>query len=626
QILLFLIILVVKVQAQLYTGPAEGTSAIGVLVNTGSFIESAISNPDEKKVFNKFTYIEQPDLSQPDNKNSIERIYVEDTFGKNVLVDSTVKPLVLKGFNGIVETNSIPPDPYIAVGPNHILSQVNTSFAISDKNGNRLKTIDATGWYQSALSVAGPFDPKVIYDQYANRWVMVWLDQDNAAQRGTLLISVSDDENPLGAWYNWAVPSSVNGSTAAGNWSDYQGVGYDQNAIYITSNQFNFSGSFEYSKVRIIPKTQLYKNTGEAFKFFDLWDIRNPINSGSRVFSIRPSRSYANSSDYYMVHLPQGSGNAAYIYQINNVATAPVMTGYAVSIKTYSSISTANQLGGGSPALEAGNASLRNEPVHKDDKLHFVHSVNNPLFSGYAALHYVQVNLSTKKVIEDVIYGANKFFYIYPALAVDKNNNVALTYSRSGDEEYAGAFFTAKLANTTNFVPSVTMQAGKANYVKTFSGTRNRWGDYNGMWLDPSNEMSIWAFSEYTSATNTWGTWTTELRLEAYTGMHLVHFSNGLQFKPTELGHTGDTVAVIISNYGSQAVQLDSIGKVSKNFLLVSSKPLPLTLNAYDSLTISVIHKPIVAGLLNDSLKVYANDPAFGSLPISAKGYVIDAS
>ena len=52
------------------------------------------------------------------------------------------------------------------------------------------------------------------------------------------------------------------------------------------------------------------------------------------------------------------------------------------------------------------------------------------------------------------------------------------------------------------------MKAGEANYVKTFGGTRNRWGDYNGIAVDPSDPTTVWMFAEYAeSPKDVWGTW-----------------------------------------------------------------------------------------------------------------------
>ena len=44
--------------------------------------------------------------------------------------------------------NYIPPDPYIAVGPNHIIVIDNDEFSIWDKQGNSIKNINAGSWYK----------------------------------------------------------------------------------------------------------------------------------------------------------------------------------------------------------------------------------------------------------------------------------------------------------------------------------------------------------------------------------------------------------------------------------------------------------------------------------------------
>ena len=41
--------------------------------------------------------------------------------------------------------NHIPPDPQIAVGPNHVILAENSRFFIFDKQGNSVLTVNATG-------------------------------------------------------------------------------------------------------------------------------------------------------------------------------------------------------------------------------------------------------------------------------------------------------------------------------------------------------------------------------------------------------------------------------------------------------------------------------------------------
>ncbi len=179
---------------------------------------------------------------------------------------------------------------------------------------------------------------------------MVWLDQDDNSQRGNFLLSISDDADPNGTWYNWVLPSTKNGNTGSSNWGDYEGVGFNKDAIIITSNQFNFNGAFQYSKIRIIPKEQLNVNAADSLYWFDLWDIRYPApNVKQKIFSIRPSISYSDSSDFYLLHAPSGGGNFMTLIKIVDVINNPSVSTVNVSVGSYNSSTNANQLGGGTP-------------------------------------------------------------------------------------------------------------------------------------------------------------------------------------------------------------------------------------------------------------------------------------
>ena len=95
---------------------------------------------------------------------------------------------------------------------------------------------------------------------------MTWDSEDDALQRAHFIIAVSDDSIPLGTWYTWALPANQNGNTVVSNWGDYPQTGFDKNAIYINSRQFAFSGSYQYNKIRIIKKSDIYNNPRRCIK------------------------------------------------------------------------------------------------------------------------------------------------------------------------------------------------------------------------------------------------------------------------------------------------------------------------------------------------------------------------
>jgi len=79
------------------------------------------------------------------------------------------------GFIGIEYTSWIPPDPIIAVGNDYIVVVVNSSFAIFNKNGTKISERTLASFFAPVNPPGDPFDPKIIYDHYNERFVILAL-------------------------------------------------------------------------------------------------------------------------------------------------------------------------------------------------------------------------------------------------------------------------------------------------------------------------------------------------------------------------------------------------------------------------------------------------------------------
>ncbi len=611
--------------SQLFSGPASGSVPSGIILNTGNFSKEApINPPKQKAIHHKLPFDNSPIMMDFGNQKINSPIYQEDMNVGYKLLD-TVPSLILKSFQGNTMTNSIPPDPYIAVGPQHIMTTVNSNFAIWDKSGNLIKQINADSWYATLIPGVGSFDPKILYDHFAKRWIMVWLDQDNTAQRGFYIVSVSDDSIPTGVWYNWAISSNLNGTTTSGTWGDYQGVGFDSLAVYITSNQFAFGGSFQYVKIRIIPKTDLYANTGGQLNWMDLWNINYPTPPGGKPFNIRPTISYTHTNDYYLLNAPSGGGNFLALYKLSNPTTNPSLSVQLISASYMYTPPNANQLGGGSPLIDgANNCSFRFEPTFKNGKIWAVNNVQNPNYSAYSAIRYFKIDVISGVANEDIIFGANGYWMYYTGLAVDKQDNVAINFSRSSNNEYAGAHFITKPVGFTTFSNSNMVAAGRGNYVVTYGGTRNRWGDYNGLWLDPVNRTSFWMLTEFAAGTNTWGTWINEVKVALEAGATIYTSTPSLNYQPCEINFYGDTLSATIQNFGDQNLVLNSINFQTNNFAFVDNPTFPKTLLPYENVTYKIVFTPKSLGTFKDTLQFNSNAISSQKVVLTGKGYVIN--
>ncbi len=635
-VILFLFLTPYLAFAQLYQGPASGSVTTGVTINTNNFTMNRGGDkisPFVKMPRNKIPF--KPSSSEYNNTAPLapegSNYFMDKTITQPNRGSETDEPVLLKKFQAFLDPGGyIPPDPYAAAGPMHVVAADNGRFRIWDKNGNLLKTIDGDVWCNAALPGASAFDPKVSYDQFAKRWIMVWLHQQDSPARSYYIVSVSKDSSAIGQWTEYALPSNTNGSTTVNNWGDYQGVGFDEQAVYLTSNQFQFGGNFQGSKIRIIKKSELYALTPGTVTWTDFWDIREPNNLGQRTFGVRPAVMYSSSSEYYLTaQSPYNPGTFFVLYKITNPVTSPSLTAVNVPVTSYSSPGGANQLGGSSPLLETGGSNLSNEPKFRNGFLWLVHSVRSGTGNAYSAVRYIKINTATNTAAEDGAMGVDGYWYIYPAIAVDKDMNVAITYSRSSNTEYVGAYYTSRLSTDppNTLIGSRTLQEGKANYVKTFGSGRNRWGDYMGMWLDPVDQNSVWMATEYTETpAHTWAVMMGQVRLLPYATPRIFTYVDSLNFGTKEVATVSDTMKFNIYNFGSDTLRITNLTNGNSQFQLTSAFTYPVKIKFNDSLIVKYVYKPSSAGSALDTIKISSNDPtnSLRNFYLKGRGYIIN--
>ncbi len=231
-------------------------------------------------------------------------------------------------FQGISESDNTnwqyiyPPDPVIAAGNNYVVEVVNLLLAVYDKSGNNKLKEDLETFFNNFTD--NLTDPKIIYDQYSQRWVLLLLAYNEANMTSDYLVAVSQTSDPTGQWYKYSLNAMLNGNTNSNLYADYPGLAYDNNAVYITSNQWTSmkSGYFEYAKIRILNKSQLY--SGQTANYTDFYNMQN--SNSSTVFTIKPAHNFGTISSEYLINTASGGGNYLSLWRIDNPITNPVLT------------------------------------------------------------------------------------------------------------------------------------------------------------------------------------------------------------------------------------------------------------------------------------------------------------
>jgi hypothetical protein len=244
-----------------------------------------------------------------------------------------------------------PADPDIAIGPNHILTVVNSTFVIYNKAGVELQRTSLAAWFNNVCFGCSPFDPRVAYDPQAGRFIMIALARNTTSQTSNYLLSISQSSDPTGAWWNYSLNGRLDYGGTEPTWADYEDIGFDGipaasgGAIYVTSNQFTFADipAFRTAVLLILPKSALY--SGSSFSYWRAWDRLNA--DGSQAFTLRASKTFGNPGGEFLINT-KNNGNFVSLWRVNpTYPPTPVdwTLQATIPIGSYSPPPDANQLG-----------------------------------------------------------------------------------------------------------------------------------------------------------------------------------------------------------------------------------------------------------------------------------------
>jgi hypothetical protein len=442
----------------------------------------------------------------------------------------SLAPVPVSEFAGIAYTGSIPPDPHLAVGPTDLVEVVNRTVRIASKAGATLANTSLATWFSNVEASAGTsfFDPWVVYDQQSARFVLLALAKNNSTLRSRFLISISTNNSaapsaPGAGWCNYSLNARLNGSTATNNWADYAKVGFNNNAVVISANMFSpftSPSTFQYAKLRFLSKSQLYNMACPAVNWHDFWNLTNP--DGSKEFTVQPAHSFVASNFMYTLSARSSSGTnlTRRLYTTSaTIPPAPVLSSkVAITVNSYSIPPDAEQPGT-TTRIDTGDARLLNFVRQSNGRGWATHTVACT-FSGdpttRSCLRWYEVNLSGNTIIQQRSYGASGAYTYFPAIMPRSTSDAMIVFNRSSSATFAGIRYTGRKSTDlpNELQGSALLEGGQGCYIKldTASPPRNRWGDYNGIALDPSVAGRWWIYSEYvvgTSATcgnNVWGT------------------------------------------------------------------------------------------------------------------------
>ncbi|MEO5931214.1 MAG: T9SS type A sorting domain-containing protein [Candidatus Kapaibacterium sp.] len=414
-------------------------------------------------------------------------------------------PTLGRNFGGSSTGGPYPPDPSMAVSANHIVQVVNSTIRVLNKNGTTLMNQGLATFFTSVTPPSFIYDPKVFYDPDAQRFVVLEMTFDTPTQTAFFLVAASKTADPTGQWWFYKLDSKLDGATPTNNWTDYPGLGFDDQAIYLTGNQYTFAGNaFAYSKIRILDKSVVY--AGGAVTWFDFVNMKNADNS--TVFTVKPVQTYGAAGGEYLVNTKPGGANFVTLWKITNpLAATPTLTRQGATGRTnvgsYLPPPTSAQQGG-CTSLDAGDNRTQ-DAIWSGGTLYTAFTESHNWGSGsVGSLRILKINTTTATATQDFTFGSNSTHYIYPNATVDPCGRMFIGFSKTSSTQFPEF---RMVVDPWNDPTTLLVKSGTLCY--NASTTRNRWGDYSGIGVDPAG--TVWASAEYANGATSWSTWIGEI-------------------------------------------------------------------------------------------------------------------
>ena len=466
--------------------------------------------------------LDPPELPEvePPQRRSGARVGRVEPMSAQTKPSAVASPYVSASFLGQADVPAVgttktesPPDTNGAVGRDNLMVPLNSNYVIERKSdGRMLRRVSMTTFWRR-VGARNPVDPRVLYDPYNDRWLASAV--DNPLLPNSILYGISDTGDPLGKWHLFALKADPTGATRA----DFPTLGFNQTTVAIGINMFE-PRHFKFVRGRLIVLDYASLRAGTGGRPVDL---RVP-----EAFALQPAVAYSPTEA--TLYLVEHVDSLAATYRFWSLSgTTLTLVGGAPKVNPLGPFGTpgpGNLLPqqGRAGGLDSGDARVGNA-VFRNGHVWYAQTIGMPPGgTGYAihtAVQWVELDTNGGFVqggrVEDP--GANPWngghSYAFASLAVNAKNDVLIGFSEFESDDYvdAGYAFREGTDLPGTLRAPVTLKDGEGPYEKRRRG-RNRWGDYSGTQVDPSDDLTLWTLQEYARVpagrgdrSGRWGVW-----------------------------------------------------------------------------------------------------------------------
>ena len=426
------------------------------------------------------------------------------------------------GFPGFV-SQWAPPDTNMAVGPNHYVQWVNTSFAIFDKATDGIVAGPLPGntpWvgWNNGCATNNDGDPIVQYDRQNDRWIFTQFSISTKPYLQCFAISTGSD--PQGPYFRFAI------NFGNKNFPDYPKLGIWKTGYFMSFNIFQ--GSFIGPKICAIDRAAAVSKPPTAPTVVC---AQLGASAGSLLPADEDGATEATFDEFFMGF----ASNSLNVWKFTPNYASPsssILTG--PSTIPVAAFTTA--CGGGACIPQPGTSELLDSLADRlmyrlayrnvggADRLVVNHSVNpNASGIGMSGIRWYSLKVVSGAVTLDQqgTYGIDSNARWMGSIAMDKCGDIGVGYSVSGNGTGGvkpGIRFAGQAPADTSSSPNkLEQEIHLVDGTGSQTSGLNRWGDYSAMRVDPSDDKTFYYTTEYlqNDGTFNWSTAISKIRFSA---------------------------------------------------------------------------------------------------------------
>jgi hypothetical protein len=464
-------------------------------------------------------------LSKPDKRFMYEQkeksalLYPRKSGSKAAEKSLVPQPILGTAFQGNVFSSSVPMDNSLAFNEDSLLvSAINTTIRVYSRNTGILRSSLTLRYFTDAVGLIGTanyrYDPKVIFDPLAQRFMAVILNGSVAAT-SKIILAFSQTSDPRGDWNMYTLPGNpFNDST----WFDFPCISFTENEVFITGNQIregvSWQMGFRQSVIWQIRKQEGYN--GDSLHS-QVW---SGIEFGGRPLRnlhavTRCSDFTGNPEQYFLSNRNFDVQNdSLFLLQISDTIGAGVLSVKHIPLPLSYGVPPEARQPDTAKTLATNDARVLAANLDRG-RIQFVgNTIDTATGScGIYIGQLAQINATNPLVEHSKIIGFDTLDLGYPNLvtigyASDNSPRSIVAFNHSGPSTFPGI---SALTFDQGHVSDLIRVKNGLQSLDVIQGPSERWGDYFGAQQYFPEYGKIWIAGTFGAADKRHSTWIAEL-------------------------------------------------------------------------------------------------------------------